>query len=38
MYHDLQDEKYIKLFKQHLKLKEKEVDSKKFFEIVSETK
>lgn len=38
MYHDMQDEKYIKLFKNQLKLKEKEVDSKKFFEIVSETK
>ncbi len=38
MRNELQDEKYIKLLKEQLKLKEKEVDSKKFFEIVSETK
>jgi len=35
---DLMDEKYIALFKENIKLKEKEVDSKKFSEIVSNTK
>ena len=35
---DLMDEKYIALFKEHIKFKEKEVDSKKFSEIVSNTK
>ncbi len=35
---DLMDEKYIALFKETIKLKEKEVDSKKFSEIVSNTK
>ena len=35
---DLMDEKYIALFKEHVKFKEKEVDSKKFSEIVSNTK
>jgi len=35
---DLMDEKYIALFKENIKFKEKEVDSKKFSEIVSNTK
>jgi len=32
------DEKFIKLLKDKIKLKEKEVDSEKFFEIASNTK
>lgn len=35
---DILDEKYIALFKEHIKFKEKEVDSKKFSDIVSNTK
>jgi len=38
IYSGIMDEKFIKLFKEHLKLKEKEVDSDKFFEIASNTK
>jgi trigger factor len=38
IYNDILDEKYITLFKSIIKLKEKEVDSKKFSEIVSNTK
>lgn len=38
LYSGIMDEKFIKLFKEHLKLKEKEVDSDKFFEIASNTK
>lgn len=35
---DLLDEKFIKVFKDHIKIQEKEVDSEKFFEIASNTK
>jgi hypothetical protein len=35
---DLLDEKLIKVFKDHIKIQEKEVDSEKFFEIASNTK
>jgi trigger factor len=35
---DLMDEKFIKVFKEHVKIQEKEVDSEKFFEIASNTK
>ncbi|PLW97643.1 MAG: trigger factor [Marinilabiliales bacterium] len=38
IYHDLLDEKFIKAFKDHVKIQEKEVDSEKFFEIASNTK
>lgn len=38
IYSGVMDEKFIKLFKENLKLKEKEVDSDKFFEIASNTK
>ena len=38
IYNDLLDEKYVALFKEHIKFKEKEVDSKKFSDIVSNTK
>jgi len=38
IYRGLMDENYVKLFKEHFKLKEKEVDSEKFFEIASNTK
>jgi len=38
IYNDILDEKYITLFKENIKFKEKEVDSKKFSEIVSNTK
>lgn len=38
IYSGIMDEKFIKLFKEKLKLKEKEVDSEKFFEIASNTK
>ncbi len=38
IYNDILDEKYIALFKESIKFKEKEVDSKKFSEIVSNTK
>lgn len=38
LYDGILDEKYIKLFKEKIKLKEKEIDSEKFFEIVSNTK
>lgn len=37
IYNDILDEKYITLFKENIKVKEKEVDSKKFSEIVSNT-
>jgi len=38
IYNDLLDEKFIKAFKEHVKIQEKEVDSEKFFEIASNTK
>jgi len=38
IYRGLMDENYVKLFKEHFKIKEKEVDSEKFFEIASNTK
>jgi trigger factor len=38
IYNDLLDEKFIKSFKEHVKIQEKEVDSEKFFEIASNTK
>jgi trigger factor len=38
IYNDLLDEKFIKAFKDHVKIQEKEVDSEKFFEIASNTK
>ena len=38
IYNDLLDEKFIKAFKGHVKIQEKEVDSEKFFEIASNTK
>lgn len=38
VYSGIMDEKFIALFKEKLKLKEKEVDSDKFFEIASNTK
>ncbi|NOY49732.1 MAG: trigger factor [Chlorobi bacterium] len=38
IYNDILDEKYIAFFKENIKFKEKEVDSKKFSEIVSNTK
>ena len=38
IYSGIMDEKFIALFKEKLKLKEKEVDSDKFFEIASNTK
>lgn len=38
IYAGIQDEKYTSLFKEKLKLKEKEVDSEKFFEIASNSK
>jgi len=38
IYNDLLDEKFIKAFKTHVKIQEKEVDSEKFFEIASNTK
>jgi trigger factor len=38
IYNDLLDEKFIKTFKDHVKIQEKEVDSEKFFEIASNTK
>ena len=38
IYAGLMDEKLTKLFKENLSLEEKEIDSEKFFEIVSNTK
>ena len=38
IYRGLMDENYVNLFKENFKLKEKEVDSEKFFEIASNTK
>jgi trigger factor len=38
IYNDLLDEKFIKVFKNNVKIQEKEVDSEKFFEIASNTK
>ncbi len=38
IYNDLLDQKFIKVFKEHVKIQEKEVDSEKFFEIASNTK
>jgi len=38
IYRGISDEKYIKVFKENFKLKEKEVDSEKFTEIASNTK
>jgi trigger factor len=38
IYNDLLDEKFIKVFKKHVTIQEKEVDSEKFFEIASNTK
>ncbi len=38
IYSGIMDEKFIKLLKEKIKLKEKEVDSDKFFEIASNTK
>ncbi len=38
IYSGIMDEKFIKLLKDKIKLKEKEVDSEKFFEIASNTK
>ena len=38
IYNDLLDEKFINVFKKHVTIQEKEVDSEKFFEIASNTK
>lgn len=38
IYNDLLDQKFINVFKEHVKIDEKEVNSEKFFEIASNTK